>query len=98
MDKKYTFIKLEDAKALNSRAKANELLEVKIEPDEFNYNASRDLKHRFNEDIKQIKKEKIYQSLKKLQYEMVNAKVLDVERDFYRIDINKNVITMLPKE
>lgn len=98
LDKKYTFIKLADAKEMNSRAKANELLEVKIEPGEFNYNASRDLKHRFNEVLNQIKKENIYQGLKKLQYEMVNARVLDVEQEFYRIEINKDVITMLPKK
>jgi len=98
LDKKYTFIKLDDAKALNPKAKENQLLEVKIEPGDFSYNASRDLKHRFNEVLNQIKKENIYQGLKQLQYEMVNAKVLEVEQDFYRIEINKDVITMLPKK
>ncbi len=98
LDKKYTFLKLADAKAMNPKAKAGETLEVKIEPGEFNYNASRDLKHRFNEVLNAIKKENIYQGLKKLQFEMVNARVLDVEPEFYRIEINKDVITMLPKK
>lgn len=98
LDKKYTFLKLDDAKALKKTAKANEVLEVKIEPSEFNYNASRDLKHRFNEVLNQIKKENIYQGLKELQYEMVTARVLEEEKDFYRIEINKDVITMLPKK
>ena len=98
LDKKYTFLKLEDAKALKKSAKAGEVLEVKIEPSEFSYNASRDLKHRFNEVLNQIKKENIYQGLKDLQYEMVTARVLEEEKDFYRIEINKDVITMLPKK
>ncbi len=98
LDRKYTFLKLADAKALSAKAKAGEVLEVKIEPSEFNYNASRDLKHRFNEVLNTIKKESIYQGLKKLQYEVVNARVLEVEQEFYRIEITKDVITMLPKK
>ncbi|VEU82675.1 transcription termination factor NusA [Acholeplasma hippikon] len=98
LDKKYTFITLADAKEINARAKAGEVLEVKIEPSEFNHNASRDLKNRYNEVLNSIKKETQYQALKKLQNEMVNARVLDVEQDFYRIEIAKDVVVMLPKK
>lgn len=98
LDKKYTFIKLADAKEISARAKANEVLEVKVEPSEFNHNASRDLKNRYNEVLNSIKKEAQYQSLKKLQNEMVFARVLDVEQDFYRIEIAKDVVVMLPKK
>lgn len=94
----YTLLTLADAKEKSAKAKPGEVLEIKIEPSEFNFNASRDLKHRFNEVLNQIKKENIYQNLLKLQYEIVNARVIDVDTDFYRIEINRDVITMLPKK
>lgn len=97
LDKKYTFIKLSDAKELSPKAKPGELLEIKIEPSEFNYNAARDLKNRFNEVLNQVIKERDYQQLKDLQYEMVTARILEVEEDFYRIEITKDVTTRLPR-
>src|SRR5690554_5996087 len=96
-DKAYTLIKYEEAIELNPNAKEEEVLEVLIEPEDFSLNASRDLKNRFNEILKEVLKEKNYQDVKDLEHEMINVRVLEVQDDFYRIEVNKDVITLLPK-
>lgn len=98
MEKNYTLIKYEEAIEINPKIKEEELLEVLIEPDDFNLNASRDLKNRFNEILKEILKEKNYQDIKDLEHEMINVRVLEVQDDIYRIEVNKDVITLLPKK
>ncbi len=97
VDKAYTLIKYEEAIEINPKVKEGELLEVLVEPDDFSLNASRDFKNRFNEVLKEILKEKNYQEIKDLEHEMINVRVLEVQDDFYRIEVNKDVITLLPK-
>lgn len=96
--REYTMLSLTDAKKLNKRAKAEELLEIKVDPKDFTITAAKDFKNRFHEELTKAQKETIYQYFKGLEEEMVIATVIDVDDRFYRLDVGKDMTTLLPKK
>lgn len=98
VDKDYTLITLEEAKEMNARAKVGEVLEVKVDPKDFNLFAARDFKQRFQEILTNLQKERVYDHLKSLVHEMVPVKVIDVDDNMYRLEITKDITTLLPKK
>ncbi|MFP4186627.1 MAG: transcription termination factor NusA [Acholeplasmataceae bacterium] len=97
-DRNHTQILLEDAKKINSRIKAGELLEEKIDPKEFGHFAVRDFKSRLNETLITMQKENLYNHFKAYENEMLTARVIDVADDHYRLEIGKDLTTLLPKK
>lgn len=98
VDKNYTQILLEDARKINARVKVGEILEEEINPKDFGHFAIRDFKNRLTEELTKHQKEKLYRHFKDLELEVVQTRVLDVKDDFYRLDIGKDVTTLLPKK
>lgn len=98
VDKAHTQILLEDAKKINSRIKVGELLEEKIDPKEFGHFAVRDFKSRLNETLVTMQKENLYNHFKAYENEMLTARVIDVADDHYRLEIGKDLTTLLPKK
>ncbi len=98
VDKAHTQILLEDAKKTNSRIKVGELLEEKIDPKEFGHFAVRDFKSRLNETLVTMQKENLYNHFKAYENEMLTARVIDVADDHYRLEIGKDLTTLLPKK
>ncbi|MCF7931797.1 MAG: transcription termination factor NusA [Acholeplasmataceae bacterium] len=97
-DKNYTQILLEDAKQINSRAKVGDVLEAKIDPKDFGLYAVRDFKSRLNETLVTMQKENLYRHFKAFENEMIMARVIDVADDHYRLDIGKDLTTLLPRK
>ncbi|MBN2268153.1 MAG: transcription termination factor NusA [Acholeplasmataceae bacterium] len=97
-DKNYTQILLEDAKKINARAKVGEVIEQKIDPKDFGHFAVRDFKSRLNETLISMQKENLYKHFKSHEHEMINARVIDIADDHYRLDIGKDLTTLLPKK
>jgi transcription termination/antitermination protein NusA len=97
-DKNYTQILLEDAKKINSRAKVGDVLEAKIDPKDFGLYAVRDFKSRLNETLVTMQKENLYRHFKAFENEMIMARVIDVADDHYRLDIGKDLTTLLPRK
>lgn len=97
-DKNYTQILLDDAKKMNARAKVGDVIEQKIDPKDFGHFAVRDFKSRLNETLISMQKENLYQHFKSHEHEMINARVIDIADDHYRLDIGKDLTTLLPKK
>lgn len=97
-DKNFTQILLEDAKEINARAKVGDIIEQKIDPKDFSYYAVRDFKSRLNEALVDYQKKNLYQHFKKLEHEMISARVIDIDEAHYRLDIGKDLTTLLPKK
>jgi len=97
-DKKYTQILLPDAKKITSRAKVGEVIEQKIDPKAFGHFAVRDFKSRLNETLISMQKENLYKHFKSFEHEMITARVIDVAHDNFRLDIGKDLTTILPKK
>jgi len=97
-DKNYTQILLEDAKKINARAKVGDVIEQKIDPKDFGHFAVRDFKSRLNETLISMQKENLYKHFKSHEHEMINARVIDIADDHYRLDIGKDLTTLLPKK
>lgn len=95
-DKTYTQILLEDAKNEKSRIKSGEILEVKVNPEEYGHYAIRDMKQKFNEIIVNYQKTNLFTYFKDRENEMIKARVIDVMPLTYRIDLGKET-TLLPK-
>jgi transcription termination/antitermination protein NusA len=98
VDKAHTQILLEDAKKINARIKVGDLLEEKIDPKEFGHFAVRDFKSRLNETLVTMQKENLYNHFKAYENEMLTARVIDVADDHYRLEIGKDLTTLLPKK
>lgn len=98
LDKNHTQMLLEDAKKINNRIKVSDVLEQKIDPKDFGLFAVRDFKSRLHETLTTMKKENLYKHFKAYENEMLNARVIDVADDHYRLDIGKDLTTLLPKK
>ena len=98
LDRSYTQMLLDDARKINAKIKVGEILEQKIDPKSFGHFAARDFKSRMNEDLITKQKENLYGHFKQLENEIINARVIDVEEDHYRLDIGKDLTTLLPKK
>ena len=97
-DKNYTQVLLEDAKKMNARAKVGDVIEQKIDPKDFGHFAVRDFKSRLNETLISMQKDNLYKHFKSHEHEMINARVIDIADDHYRLDIGKDLTTLLPKK
>lgn len=97
-DKNYSQMLLEDAKKINSRIKVGDILEQKTDPKDFGHFAVRDFKSRLNESLVSSQKENLYNHFKAFEHEMINARVIDVADDHYRLDIGRDLTTLLPKK
>lgn len=97
-DKNYTQVLLEDAKKINARAKVGDVIEQKIDPKDFGHFAVRDFKSRLNETLISMQKDNLYKHFKSHEHEMINARVIDIADDHYRLDIGKDLTTLLPKK
>lgn len=94
--KEYTVISVEEAKEIKVRATSNKVLEVKVDPKDFNLIAAKDFKNRFNEEVTNRQKEAIYLYFKDYEHEMINSKVIDIDDRGYRLELDKEVTTLLP--
>ncbi len=97
-DPKYKQIKLSEARDIKKRIKVGDILEEPINPKEFSQAAVHNLKNVLNQNIKQIEKEQLYNYFKEREKEMINAKIIDEDDNFYRLDISRGVTTLLPKK
>lgn len=97
-DKNFTQILWKDAKKEKARVKVGEILEVEIDPQQFGHFAIRDFKNKLNEIIVNAQKTTIYDYFKQLEGNIISARVIDSENDYYRLDIGKDMTTILPKK
>lgn len=97
-DKNYQQMLLEEAKVINPKAKVGDILEQKIDPKDFGHFAVRDFKSRLNETLITMQKENLYKHFKDFEHEMISARVIDMTDEHYRLDIGKDLTTLLPKK
>ncbi len=97
-DPKYKQVKLTEAREIKKRIKVGDILEESVNPKEFSQAAVHNLKNVLNQNIKQIEKEQLYNYFKEKEKEMINAKIIDEDDNFYRLDISRGVTTLLPKK
>jgi len=97
-EKNHTQILLEDAKEVKKNIKVGDILEEKVNPQDFGHFAVRDFKSRLNEALISMQKENLFNHFKSYEEEMLNCRVIDVKEDFYRLDIGQDLTTLLPKK
>lgn len=91
-------MKLSEAKKIKARIKVGDILEETINPKEFSQTAVVNLKNVLNQHLKNIEKDNIYNYFKSKEKEMVIAKVIGEDEEYYRLDLGKELTTLLPKE
>ncbi len=97
-DPKFKQIKLSDARKIKKRIKVGDILEESIHPREFSQAAVQNLKNVLNQNLKTIEKEQLYDYFKAFEKEMIVARVIGQDDNFYRLELPKGVTTLLPKK
>lgn len=97
-DPQYKQIKLTDAKKLKKGAKIGDVLEQRVDLTEFSPKAILNLKQVFKQNLTKYEKTNLYKYFKEKEKEMIIARVIDQDDRFYRLDLGKEVTTLLPKK
>lgn len=98
LEKNMSQISLEDALEDSKKAKIGDIIETKINPQDFGHFAVRDFKSRLNEALVTMQKENLLNHFKQYENQMLNCRVIDMKDDFYRLDIGRDLTTLLPKK
>lgn len=98
LEKNMSQISLEDALEDSKKVKIGDIIETKINPQDFGHFAVRDFKSRLNEALVTMQKENLLNHFKQYENQMLNCRVIDMKDDFYRLDIGRDLTTLLPKK
>ncbi|SRR5690554_1352780 len=100
-EKEMTHILLEDAKKIKPKIKVGEILEEEVSPESYGYNASSQVKQRFNEILNRLVKERVFNYFKSFENKLIPAHVVGIDEakdgydKRYRLNIGHDTITML---
>ena len=97
-DKNYTQLLLPNAREINKKAKVGEIIEQEVVANEFGLFAIRDFKNKFNEVLIKMRKDAVYDYFKSFETDMIMATVIEETEDFIRLDLGKDMTTLLPKK
>src|SRR5690554_2504703 len=97
-DPQYKQLKLAEAKQMKKSAKVGDILEQKVDLTEFSPKAILNLKQVFKQNLTKYEKTNLYKYFKEKEKEMIVARVIDQDERFYRLDLGKEVTTLLPKK
>lgn len=97
-DPQYKQIKVADAKKIRKRAKVGDVIEQKVDLKEFSPKSVLNMKQVFQQNLLKYEKENLYNYFKEKEKEMITARVIDQNERFYRLDLGREVTTLLPKK
>lgn len=95
-DPEYSMILLKEAQVKKPRIKVGDIYEEEVNPTEFGNFAVRDFKNKFNELLVNYQKDSIFDYFNDLAGKIITARVIDAEPNFYRLDIGRDMSTILP--
>ncbi|AGL90332.1 Transcription elongation factor [Candidatus Phytoplasma australiense] len=96
--KEWTPISLEEAQKIKLHAKVGQVLEIKVNPKDFNLYAIKEFKNQFNEELTKRKRESVYQFFKQQEGKLISAKVISENEKFYNLELEKEIATLLLKK
>lgn len=97
-DPQYKQVKLSDAKTMKKSAKIGDVIEQKVDLTDFSPKSILNLKQVFKQNLTKYEKASLYKYFKEKEKEMIIAIVIDQDERFYRLDLGKEVTTLLPKK
>ncbi len=98
LERQVTQMLLEECVDTHPKAKIGDIIETKIDPQDFGHFAVRDFKSRLNEALVSMQKDNVFNHFKQFENQMLNCRVIDMKDDFYRLDIGRDLTTLLPKK
>ncbi|BAD04233.1 transcription terminator [Onion yellows phytoplasma OY-M] len=96
--KESTPITLEEAQQIKPHAKIGQVIDIKVDPKDFNLYAVKELKNQFNEELTKKKRESIYNFFKQQEGKLISAKIISENDKFYNLELEKEITTLLPKK
>lgn len=97
-DPHYKQIKLSEAKEIRKRVKVGDVLETKVNFEDFSPSAIQNLNQVLRQNLTTYEKRNLYEHFKKMEKEMIVARVIEQNDRFYRLDVGKDTTTLLPKK
>ncbi|MBS2126404.1 transcription termination/antitermination protein NusA ['Fragaria x ananassa' phyllody phytoplasma] len=96
--KEWTPIELNEAQKIKPHAKVGQIIDIKIDPKDFNLYAIKEFKNQFNEELTKKKRENIYHFFKMQEGKLISAKIISENEKFYNLELEKEITTLLPKK
>ncbi|NWN45896.1 transcription termination factor NusA [Candidatus Phytoplasma pruni] len=94
----YSCLDLEEAQKLKEDAQVGDIIEIEVDPKDFNFYASKDFKNKFNEELIKQKRETIYNFFKNYENKLISGKVIAENDHFYTLELEKEINTLLSKK
>ncbi|WIA07880.1 MAG: transcription elongation factor [Candidatus Phytoplasma cynodontis] len=96
--KKINFIKLKEAQQIKKDIKLGEMLQILVNPNEFNFYASKDFKNKFHEEIMKRRRENIFNFFKRYEKKIISAEVVAINENSFTLQLEKNINVFLLKK
>ncbi|QTX02698.1 transcription termination factor [Candidatus Phytoplasma luffae] len=96
--KKITTINLEEARKIKKNAKIGDIIQIEVDPKQFNFYACKDLKNKLNEEIIKFKRENIYNFFKNYENKLISGKIISINEKFFTLELEKQTQALLLKK
>ncbi len=93
----YSEILLADAKKISNKYKLGDLVEQVVNTKDFGRFATSTGKQVFNQSLKSVEKENVYEYFKKYENEMITAEVISINEKGATLSLGMNTTTLLPQ-
>ncbi|TVY12134.1 transcription termination factor NusA [Candidatus Phytoplasma pini] len=97
-NKKITYITLEEAQKIKKNPKIGEIINIEVNPKDFNFYATKDFKNKFNEELIKQKRQNIYDFFKEYENKLISAKVIDINDNCFILELEREVHVLLLKK
>lgn len=93
--KKISYMSLEEAKKHSKKIKVGEILELLVNPSEYNLDAAKEVKNRFNEQLNKAYMKSLFDFYQSKLKKLITGRVISIEQRGYRLDIGNDFTTLL---
>ncbi|MDO8167961.1 transcription termination factor NusA [Candidatus Phytoplasma melaleucae] len=96
--KEHSCMLLEEARKIDKNVQIGDILEIEVDPQNFNLHASKDFKNKFHEELIKQKRENIYNFFKNKENHLISAEIFDEKDNFFVLSLEKDLHTFLSKK
>ncbi|WCA22531.1 transcription termination factor NusA [Candidatus Phytoplasma oryzae] len=96
--KKNSLMELKEAQKIKKNVQIGEIIDILVDPKEFNFYASKEFKNKFNEELIKKRRTNIFNFFKKYENKIISAEIISINNKSFTLKLEKNITTFLLKK